>query len=69
MSLLISVRYKLSCPKHPRYNPESGGEAAIKGGCEICAAMHAAWRKAQQMLEELYRLGEKIVGARRAAKE
>jgi hypothetical protein len=36
VSLDIFIRQRLTCPRHPRYNPERGGEAAIRGGCRIC---------------------------------
>lgn len=36
MSLKLKFRESVSCPRHPRYNPELDGESGIKGGCLFC---------------------------------
>jgi hypothetical protein len=33
-----TVKIKLRCPKHPRYNPTQG-EGAIRGACGECLAL------------------------------
>jgi hypothetical protein len=35
----LRLRWKGGCPKHPRYNPETAGRGAIKGGCTTCEAL------------------------------
>jgi hypothetical protein len=35
MSMNLRLHLKLTCPRHPKYNPEVG-QGAIKGGCEDC---------------------------------
>lgn len=30
------IRYHVRCPKHPRYNPDHGGQGAIVGACPTC---------------------------------
>lgn len=32
---LVKVKWKGSCPNHPRFNPEKG-EGAVKGNCSPC---------------------------------
>lgn len=69
MSLEITHRFKLSCPRHPRYNPERDGEAAIVGGCDICTEMVRLWRISLAFAGWYHDLAEKIVATRRAGKE
>lgn len=49
------LRIKISCPSHPRYNPEQG-EGAIRGACRMCSAMYQLYvtslRVARQEWEE-----------------
>jgi hypothetical protein len=68
MSVLIAVRFKLTCPHHPRYNPESGGEGAIRAGCQICTEMFSVWKESIALNDRLVTLGEKTAAARLAAK-
>lgn len=65
MSLEINIRQKLSCPKHPRYNPENGGEGAIKAGCEICSELLQLWKAAASFRNYLFAVGRRIVEARK----
>ena len=37
--LKIAERLTAKCSRHPRYNPEKDGRAAIKGGCSGCFAL------------------------------
>jgi hypothetical protein len=69
MSLEITHRFKLSCPRHPRYNPERGGEGAISGGCVTCTALFGLWNESIKFQHSYHALAEKIVAARRAGKE
>ena len=34
-----SVRWRGKCPKHPRFDPDLDGRAAIRAGCEKCSAL------------------------------
>ena len=34
-----SVRWRGKCPRHPRFDPYMDGRAAIKAGCDRCAAL------------------------------
>ena len=68
MSLSVSVRFKLSCPHHLRYNPESSGEGGIRAGCEICAQLFAAWKESIDLANRLVSLGDKICAVRMGKK-
>jgi hypothetical protein len=65
MSLDIFIRQKLSCPRHPRYNPEREGEAGIKGGCMICSELLQLWRQTTAFQEELHGLASRMVAERK----
>lgn len=69
MSLEITHSFKLSCPRHPRYNPERGGEAAIVGGCAICTSLYRLWRGSAALAQEYHEVAEAIVATRRQGKE
>ena len=32
----MALTIKLRCPHHPRYDPSTQGQAAIRGGCVRC---------------------------------
>jgi hypothetical protein len=64
MSLEIFVRQKLSCPRHPRYNPDRDGEAAIKGGCEICRDLLQICKECAALEAMVHITAEKIVDER-----
>jgi len=68
VTLRITARFALSCPRHPRYDPECGGQGAIKAGCDICSQMCRIWRSSLALQQEYHDLAEKIVQARRAEK-
>ena len=40
MSMNLDLKLKLTCPRHPKYNPELHGQGAIKGGCENCERIY-----------------------------
>jgi hypothetical protein len=40
MSMNLILKLKLTCPRHPRYNPELHGQGAIKGGCDDCERIY-----------------------------
>jgi hypothetical protein len=31
-----NVKFKMKCPKHPRFNPQKSGWSGIVGGCYTC---------------------------------
>ena len=33
------VRFNIRCTKHVRFNPDTGGRSAVRGGCIHCQAM------------------------------
>ena len=37
--LTVRERVQGKCDRHPRYNPEKGGRAGIKGGCSACYSL------------------------------
>jgi hypothetical protein len=59
--LTIRLKAKLTCPKHPRFNPEQG-EGGIVGGCVVCFAILDVYFKFQK-LNEFIRRAEGIIGA------
>lgn len=66
----ILVRVHASCPAHPRYNPEIGGENKIKGGCVKCRALFEVWeakRKVETALRALQIVAEPFRPAKRKA--
>ncbi len=58
--LTVKVKRKLTCPRHPKFNPEQG-EGAIRGGCVACWAICDVYFKALQ-LTEFIRRAESIIG-------
>jgi hypothetical protein len=52
MTLRVKVNFKISCPKHRRYDPATDGEAGIKGGCPVCTALLALHNDAIQLIEK-----------------
>jgi hypothetical protein len=42
--LKITERVKAKCERHPRYNPEKGGRAGIRGGCSCCFSLYDLYR-------------------------
>lgn len=62
MSLEIKLRWKGSCPRHPRYNPQKDGEARIKAGCEICKTLLSVWDLYEDFLGALADNEAKLVG-------
>lgn len=45
---------QLTCPFHPRYNPENGGEAAIKAGCRKCQRILTVYQLIGKLDREAY---------------
>ena len=58
MSLKIKIPVNLTCPRHPRYDPQRQGEGGIMGGCRNCytllevVPLVAKFRKAVSKLGE-----------------
>jgi hypothetical protein len=51
MTMRVKVNFKISCPRHRRYDPAQDGEAGIKGGCPICALMLGLHQQSLQLIE------------------
>lgn len=34
-----NFKFKGTCPKHTRFNPERGGLNGVKGGCDTCMTL------------------------------
>jgi hypothetical protein len=58
------VKCKLSCPKHPRYDPAMEGEGGIKGGCEVCRLLLQAHRSAMLLVDFVSEVHEKLKALR-----
>lgn len=41
---------KMTCKKHPKYDPKKTGEAGIKGGCMECTRMLGIYKIAGEMV-------------------
>lgn len=65
MTLWLHVNYRLTCPKHRRYDPIAQGEAGIKGGCSFCRCLLDLSRQAGRLLDEAA-LAEKVLKAAKA---
>lgn len=39
----MALILKLKCPDHPRYDPITGGQGAIRGACSRCAGLFELW--------------------------
>jgi hypothetical protein len=52
MTLRVKVNFKISCPKHRRYDPAEDGEAGIKGGCVVCNALLGLYQEAIRLIEK-----------------
>lgn len=53
MSLKITLKYTITCPTHPKYNPEKDGQAGIKAGCLGCWAVSDAYYSFLRLKENL----------------
>jgi hypothetical protein len=51
MTVRVKVNFKISCPKHRRYDPAQDGEAGIKGGCIICTLMLGLHQQSLKLIE------------------
>jgi hypothetical protein len=51
MTMRVKVNFKISCPKHRRYDPAQDGEAGIKGGCIICTLMLGLHQQSLKLIE------------------
>lgn len=40
----MALTLKLKCLHHPRYDPSTGGEAAIRGMCSHCVGLFELYR-------------------------
>ena len=43
INLKVRRSVRVKCPRHPRYNPESEGAGAIRGGCRYCLAIYEVY--------------------------
>lgn len=39
MTLHVKIKFKLTCPRHRKYDPAKSGESGIKAGCEVCRGL------------------------------
>lgn len=39
----MALILKLKCHTHPRYDPSTQGEGAIRGACSRCAGLFELW--------------------------
>lgn len=46
----LKFRIKMTCKKHPQYDPRKTGEAGIKGGCLECTRMYSISKIAAEMV-------------------
>jgi hypothetical protein len=46
----LKFRIKMTCKKHPQYDPRKTGEAGIKGGCMECTRMLSISKIAAEMV-------------------
>ena len=67
MTLRVNVKSKLSCPKHPRYDPAMEGESAIKAGCLACHLLLAVHRAAMSLVENISKTQEDLKALRAKA--
>jgi len=51
--LKITIKAKLSCPKHKGFDPAKTGEGGIKANCAGCWRVHDAYMKAMALREFL----------------
>ena len=43
MKLIVKLKLKAICAKHPRYNPERRGQSGIIGACHVCDQMYSLY--------------------------
>ena len=60
-TLKLNERVVAKCSRHPRYNPDQDGYAAIKGGCSTCIELYDLYR-AKVDLEKAVRVFLKSAG-------
>ncbi|MEP7352471.1 MAG: hypothetical protein ABI824_04485 [Acidobacteriota bacterium] len=46
-----TVKWQGRCSRHPMFNPESDGPAAIRGGCTRCQDLQSIYENHQQTLK------------------
>lgn len=56
-----TIKIKLKCPKHPRFNPLQG-EGSIKGNCGECVALNSLFRLIRQLRVSKSMDGEGLEG-------
>jgi len=61
MSLNITTRERLTCPRHPRYDPAIG-EGGIKAGCACCYLLLKIWRQLEAFTDEVSNFKEIRLG-------
>jgi hypothetical protein len=64
LRLKINLRVRRSvhvtCPRHPRYNPEREGRGAIRGGCRYCLAIYELYADKLAVEQSLQALEQHI---------
>lgn len=51
MLKIEAVRWHGKCPRHPMFDPETGGTGAIKGGCSHCLELQAIFESHQRTVQ------------------
>lgn len=60
----LKFRIKMTCEKHPKYDPRKTGEAGIKGGCLECTRMYSISKIAAEMVRTAMKIdSEKSLAA------
>ncbi len=55
-----TIKIKLKCPKHPRFNPRRGGRSSIKAGCGFCQQIAGTQEKLDSFGAELDKVEQNI---------
>ena len=63
MTLRLNIKMKMTCPRHPRFDPEKHGEAGIRGGCARCHRMLQMFTAAGQFIDAAEKLAQELRGA------
>jgi hypothetical protein len=43
MALKVKIKWKGTCAKHKKYNPEKHGRGGIRGACQSCEALFVVY--------------------------
>lgn len=57
MLKIANVTWKGRCGAHPRYDPDSEGEAGVRGGCPRCYALLAIHKQHRDLMRAVREFG------------